>query len=89
MQYFKAQWRHDALGYPVEIWSELDADRFETRKMERDAAGNWKCWSTAHPEGLGTVPVPALVAIEQEAEFTAVEIDRAAFKKTWQSVWPA
>lgn len=50
MYYLKVQWRHDTLGYPVEIWSELDVDRFETRKMERTAAGAWTCWSAARPD---------------------------------------
>ncbi|MBF9239988.1 hypothetical protein I2I05_21535 [Hymenobacter sp. BT683] len=89
MYYLNVQWRHEAPNYPVEIWSELDADRFETRKLERYATGAWKCWSTAQPEGLGTVPVPALATIQEAEEFTAQEIDRATFEQVWKGFSPA
>jgi hypothetical protein len=84
MYYLNVQWQHDAPNYPVEIWSELDADRFETRKIEQDATGAYSCWSAVRPEGLGTVPVPSLAAIKEAKEFTVLEIDRAAFEQVWQ-----
>jgi hypothetical protein len=32
--YFRCQWDHDLEGAPTDIWSEIGADRFETRKLE-------------------------------------------------------
>lgn len=86
MFYLKVLWHHDAPDYPVEMWSELDADRYETRKMERYAKGTWECWNAERPDELGIVPVPELTEIQEQDEFTAVEIDRASFEHEWQRV---
>lgn len=84
MYYLKVHWQHAASNYPVEIWSELDADRFETRKIEFAATGAATCWCAAQPAGLGTVPVPPLAVISELGEFTALELDYAAFEQAWR-----
>jgi hypothetical protein len=32
--YIRVRWLHDAPDEPVDLWSELDCQRFETRKVE-------------------------------------------------------
>ncbi len=71
---------------PLLIWSELDDDRFEIRKVEIFKNGRM----TFAPGGpdpstwLADVPIPLSSVISDGAEFTALDIDATQFEVVWQ-----
>ena len=86
--YIRVRWHHDEPAQPVDLWSELDAGRFETRKMEIFRDG-----STGFADGaeailgtrLGTVPIPALTEIAANPEFEPSEISETEFEQRWST----
>ena len=88
MTYVKVCWKHTSDDQPVEMFSELDADRNERRKVEVFRSG---ALSYAGPAGttgdsiLGDMPVPSLEEIALDPEFQPVVIDQATFERVWQS----
>ncbi|WP_072389339.1 hypothetical protein [Hyphomicrobium sp. CS1BSMeth3] len=84
--YIRVQWLHGLQDEPVELWSELDKERFETRKLEvfRNGAVGYASASEA-VEGtmLGTVPVPSLAEIAADSQFRPEEIPQSEFENRW------
>jgi hypothetical protein len=71
---------------PVRLVSELDADRWETRKLEFYADGRvgWASADASHLDStLNEVQVPALAAINADPQFAAVAIDEVEFEALW------
>jgi hypothetical protein len=86
MQYLKVQWTHDFPGDPVWLYSELDDDRWEIRKVEvfRDGTVGFAAPGEASANTrLGETPIPPLDEINREEEFEAREIDAAEFERLW------
>jgi hypothetical protein len=86
--YLRVRWLHEFSDEPVELWSELDGERFETRKLEifRDVAGGYA--SAGEAVGgtqLGKVPLPPLSEIATYPQFEPEEISQAAFEQRWES----
>ncbi|ULR47139.1 hypothetical protein [Rhizobium sp. K102] len=70
--YIRVQWLHDFPEEPVDLWSELDRERFETRKLEIFRNGTVGYASASEAVGgtmLGIVPVPSLAEIAADSEF--------------------
>lgn len=85
--YLYSKWLGAPPGGPVEFYSELDALRNETRKVEVFADGKLGYASrTGSSQGteLGLIPVPSLVEIKSQAEFEAKEIDNFTFEQKWR-----
>ncbi|NUW29821.1 hypothetical protein HTZ77_00015 [Nonomuraea sp. SMC257] len=86
MRYLKVIWRHDFDDYPVELYSELDNEGYEVRKVEiyrsgrRDYADFAK--STGQT-GLGEIPVPSIEEIAEQEEFTPAWINADEFERVW------
>jgi hypothetical protein len=86
-RYIRVSWRHDAADEPIELWSELDGARYETRKLEiyRDGRVGY---ADAAQEIEGTVlsdlPLPALAEIGSDHQFEPQEISRAEFENLWR-----
>jgi hypothetical protein len=86
MRYIDVRWLHQFKYDPIRLVSELDADNFETRKLEFFRDGNI---GFADENGnsfgveLGEVPVPALDEINSDVQFDGVEISEAYFEKIW------
>ena len=86
MQYIKVQWIHNDLDYPVLLYSELDADRWEVRKVEifhddrMEYADQDREIGTT---GLGEEPVPTLEEIANDPEFLPEEITQDEFEQIW------
>ena len=86
MQYIKTHWIHEHPDEPVWIYSELDAERWELRKLEvfpdgslghADVEGsNGRSW-------LGEMPVPPFDEVDVPGELETVEIDAAEFEALW------
>jgi hypothetical protein len=87
--YLSVRWLHKSADYPVELWSELDEHRFETRKVEIYADGRVGYASKTERTGdtvLGEeAPVPQLTEIASDPEFEPEETSRADFEARWQT----
>ncbi len=88
MTYLRVEWMHDFANEPVEIFSELDSDRKETRKVERFADGTLHF---AGPEGdsgstfLSEKPLPELNAIAADPQFRPTIIGKENFEHAWKT----
>jgi hypothetical protein len=84
--YIRARWLHDRPDFPIDIWSELDAGRFETRKLEYFRDGRVGYASADGQVGdswLGIEPFPPLAEILANPEFISEEVSKEAFEQRW------
>ena len=68
------------------LYSELDDDRWEVRKVEVYRDGRCDHANSIESTGstrLGEIPVPPLAEIAAAAEFEAEEISEDEFKDVW------
>ena len=84
--YMRVRWLHEHPDEPVDLWSELNAERFETRKVEIFRDGRIG-YASADGEGggtrLGEVMIPSLDDIASDAQFQPEEVSKAAFEELW------
>jgi hypothetical protein len=89
MHYIRVKWIHAYPDEPIEIYSEFDEDRWETRKIEifRDGTASYAS-STEHSETsiLAEVPISSLKEINSDPQFQAVEITQDEFQQLWVRV---
>lgn len=86
MIYILVKWIHSFPDDPVLLYSELDAFRFETRKIEVFRDGKIGYASEYEEFGstkLGTDPVPEISEIAKNPEFEPIEISKDEFEKIW------
>ena len=86
MTYIDVLWHQQEPDYPVRLVSELDDDRYETRKLEFFGDGRVGfADSEVSREGteLGEAPVPPIAQINVDPQFTARETTAAAFEDLW------
>jgi hypothetical protein len=83
--YFACRWDHDSHEDPVLIYEELDAQRFETRKVEEFRDGRIRSDSAALDLStrLSTEPIPSLDEIANQAEFTVLPLSESEFEEVW------
>jgi hypothetical protein len=85
--YIRVFWLHSSPEEPVELFSELDEQRFEVRKVEVWADGRTG-HAGQHTEvggtRLGELPVPSLSEIAADPQFEPHEISAADFEKRWR-----
>lgn len=86
MEYVLVEWSHDLEDEPCEIYSELDENRCEVRKVE--FFRNGLCFSYGGDRGnfdaLADTPFPEdLRTIGKVGEMTARSISRAHFLEVW------
>lgn len=87
MWYLRVAWLHEFAEDPVEILSEVGADGYERRKVERFRDGRLGWADGRHEVGgtaLGQVPVPSLDAINAQQEFVAARIAGNEFERAWR-----
>ncbi len=86
MRYLYIKWIHKNPGDPVHLYSELDDERYEVRKVEVFADGR-RGFADAHEEYagtvLGTMPVPPLAEIAADKQFEPKEIAVEEFQRIW------
>jgi hypothetical protein len=86
--YLKVEWHHEFSDEPVLLYSELDGERYEVRKVEVYRDGT-RTFANADTHGgtsmLGEVPAPTMERFAELAEFTAVEISRTEFEAEWSA----
>ncbi|MBR8216273.1 DUF6881 domain-containing protein [Burkholderia vietnamiensis] len=86
--YIRVKWIHSIHNEPVLIYSELDEERWELRKVEIYADGRmgFACKSeSAGGSGLSKEPIPSLDEIANDDQFQPIEIDRDEFERIWNS----
>lgn len=87
MFYIYVKWVHDLPSEPVHFYSELDADRYEVRKIEIYEDGRIG-YATKEFEmektKLGIVPFPDLEEIASQDEFKPHIISKAEFERVWK-----
>lgn len=87
MEYLCCEWRHDGDTEPVLLYSELDENRCEQRKVEVFRDGRHGFADDSVSTGgtwLGKNAVPALEEINAEEEFSARPIGAAEFERIWK-----
>ena len=87
MQYVKVQWHHEFPDDPIAYYSELDDDRYETRKVQIYRDGHMEWADTGHETdtaGLSEIAFPPLDEIAADPEFTPEEIDAQQFEEVWR-----
>lgn len=88
MTYIKVIWLHRFENEPVELLSELDADRMEVRKIERFRNGTLAFAGPGIAVGstqLGEEQVPSLEEIASDPQFQPSEIDPDTFEHAWRT----
>ncbi len=86
MRYVKALWLHNFPDEPIEIYSEIDDARWETRKIElfRDGSGTFASSAgSTGTSGLAEVQYPSLEEINSDPQFRASEITKDQFEQVW------
>jgi len=87
MKYIRLKWNHTNPDEPVWIFSELDADGKEVRKIECFRNGFCDIATASGSSGtaaLMTLPLPDLSQLaKRDPEFTPTEITQDEFEQIW------
>lgn len=87
MKYIKIHWKHNFPADPEFIYSEIDEDGYEVRKVEIFKNGTSIVYSDKiNPDGLAEGEYPSLsdLTFEEDVEsMTATEINKDEFCKIW------
>jgi hypothetical protein len=86
MKYIRVKWKHTNPDEPVFLFSELDDNGVEKRKLECFRNGFCDFASTNASTGnakLSTQPLPELEKIAKDPEFEPVEITKDEFEDVW------
>ena len=87
MEYICVKWHHSSPDKPVLLYSELDGDRWEVRKVEVYADGHVGFAGPGVEHGstwLGEKPVPPLDDIAADPQFEPRQISRDEFERIWK-----
>jgi hypothetical protein len=87
MRYLRVTWRHDLPNEPVELYSELDDDSWEIRKVEIFRDGRIGFADSLHGSEttrLAIEPDPSLEQIAQDPQFVPRAITRQEFEAVWE-----
>jgi hypothetical protein len=88
VQYIRVQWLHSYPDCPVEIYSEINEDRWELRKIEIFSDGRVGfADSTEETEStqLSVEPLPSLDEIAVDPQFVPREISKEMFESVWEN----
>ncbi|MDE7424416.1 MAG: hypothetical protein K2N51_12145 [Lachnospiraceae bacterium] len=87
MTYIKVSWKHDFPDESILIFSELDNNQNEIRKVEV-YRGNWWRYACEYGNKNGTslseCELPELSVINEDIQFEGVEIEKDEFEKVWK-----
>lgn len=86
MIYLRCRLKHSFRDEPTLLYSELDDERWECRKVEIFADGRTG-YADRHQESgstiLGSVPVPSLAEITADLQFDPIEVSKEEFESVW------
>lgn len=90
MKYFKVIWHHIFEDEPSTFYSEIDADGYESRKIEfhknSELIGFASINLTWGPTILSDQIIPSIEEINEDDEFDALEIYQNDFEKIWNEI---
>jgi hypothetical protein len=87
MHYIKVDWIHGIAHEPTELYSELDANRREIRKVEvlREGTASYaSSEASAGSSRLSELPIPTLQEIAHDPQFLPKEITAEEFESIWR-----
>lgn len=87
MEYIAVEWIPEFQDEPVMYYCELDAERWEVRRVEIYRDGTMQYMDSqkiAESAALEILPVPSLEKIGSDPEFRPVAITKAEFEERWQ-----
>jgi hypothetical protein len=88
MKYLMVRWKHSNADEPVVLYSELDEQRMQHRKIDMYRDGRWGFADEREEVGgswLGDAPTPSVEQLNADPEYEAEEIDKADFEKLWDA----
>ena len=86
MTYIKVLWHHSFPDEPTVLYSEIDKDRWERRKVYvfRDGQFGYASETEAtNSVRLSIEPLPPLSKISSDAQFDPREIEKSEFDDVW------
>jgi hypothetical protein len=86
MRYLHVKWTHSSANDPVELYSEVDDEDWEIRKVEvfRDGTIGYASASESTPSTvLAESRVPSLEEIAADFQFLPRPISKDQFEKVW------
>ena len=87
MKYVRLKWNHSNPDEPIWLFSEVNAEGHEVRKIECFQNGFCDIATASRSSGtaaLITLPLPDLTALaKRDPEFTSIEISREEFEQVW------
>lgn len=87
MTYIKVFWKHTYDDEPVLLYSELDENRDEIRKVEiyRDGMMGYACEDISiNGSFLSECEIPELIVINEDTQFEGIEIQKDEFEMIWE-----
>jgi hypothetical protein len=88
MKYVKVKWIHDFLDEPMELYSELDDQLWEKRKIEIYADGRRDYASKAQSSGstkLSICQLPPSAEISLDPQFIVLPLSAKSFEELWSA----
>lgn len=88
MNYIRVNWKHELPLEPTCIYSEVDGDGWELRKVEVFPNGTMGFASNLKSvggTGLSKEPLPSLGEIASDPQFEPAMISSDEFERIWQS----
>jgi hypothetical protein len=86
-RYLKVLWHHELPDEPVELFSEIDDEGWEVRKVEvyRDGHLDWADGSRSKGTSmLSETRMPGIEEIAVQPEFSPTVIDTGEFEAVWR-----
>lgn len=86
MKYIRVEWLHSNYDYPTVLYSELDEEQWEIRKVEVYSDGRYGYaneTNTHRDTQLSVEPLPAFDDIVADPQFRLKEISREEFEAIW------
>jgi hypothetical protein len=86
LRYIVVDWIHEPNSYPVRLYSEIDADGWEKRKVEEFKDGKLHFADAESSSGdtrLGEAVIPPLEEIARDSQFRPREVKKADFESVW------
>lgn len=88
--YLACRWSHSTSDEPTVILSELDAARYEVRKIHKFADGRLERADriTEASTSLSCEPTPSVAEIAANDEFELFDLDADTFEENWRQAFP-
>lgn len=87
MVHIAVEWVHALPDEPVHLYYELDAERYEHRKVEEYQDGSLNAADATHGQGstfLAWEPHPPFADTQADSQFRLRQTTQQAFEKVWE-----